>query len=50
MAEQGIGDGKIIHPDNFCANLAYTKAQLQAYASLPSFKDTLFTELEAEWN
>ena len=50
MAEQGTGDGKIIHPDNYCPNLVYTKAQLQAYPSLPSFKDTIFQELEADWN
>ena len=47
LAERGIGSGARGENENL--NLQYTANQLYNYSSIPNFKETIYEELEADW-
>lgn len=49
LYESGVGKGVLPSASNKNLNLSFASSYLQAYSKIPCFKDSIYEELEADW-
>lgn len=49
LYESGVGKGVLPSASNKNLNLSFSSSYLQAYSKIPCFKDSIYEELEADW-